>query len=568
MKDFSEIHEELSKLNNFYTKSKAAERKLIEAKISKTALKYFTEDKVQKIISDIDGILTETEKLTTFDYQSVIKTYTALRCCCIDKENFTQLKNRKETFHQIISSTRSKTKTNLLETIKELFEVVKTDKLYLKESSTNSILSDTEKNTSEIETVEVVESNTFYANNNFEQSSFTSEKTQKSASLSKPIEKLPNSNPIIETKINTPPKKPTQTSKPTNSEPTKLSEDNLDQKSPDQKPSEKSKMVEIENKDQNEAQQEQARKDAQAQQEQAKKDAQAQKEKIEKMETQISEIQSSSTKMNETLMTFMETMKANMKNDEEKDENSKKAKKKKKKKKSKKRKKKEESTSSTDSSSSSEDSSSSLEGDGIFRHKMMVSKCKKLHPFLAYSLSLNNNKLSKISELTHGEISNFILQYMNDQVKDENPTISNRFRAYTSFCLQAGMLRNLDQYTKASLNYISQQAINRVDTELKINKAVSSVEVESIFNNLILRHGEKIMPKNNSSQGKMSNSQSFPQSFNKIRPCRSYNKKEKCHDNCHFDHCCSGCYEKLGVKKSHPLADCPSRTSTAPKGGK
>ena len=543
-------------------KEKAKESDSLSYLTENTQIYFKNKETVENLIIEFNDILASEDKLKKLHRGNLLQIYVGLRIFCFKAICFNHIQNKEEEFASVKESSQSKSREDLLKSIKKNFEVIR-DKEYF------------------TETVEVEPS--------------------KKKPQEKPAESAPNS--ILLQSIVTgtdQPNSPTKESPPNSllpqlivtgtdqpNSPTKESPTNSLLLQPVVTGTDQSQITTNENNNTSFEEGETQLQILVLEKSNSKKsepvnmpDPDPNKKNNEKTDSErITSLESELKSIADSLKTL--TQNSSKKNSEAEDVESKKdaetgkssKNSKKKKRKKKKSKKKYESTSSSDSSSDSEDSSSSLEGDGLVRHKMMVSKSKKFHVWLIYSLSLNNNKLSKISSLTHGEIVNFILQYINDTMKKENSIASNRVKAYINFCLQVSSLTNLEQYTKASITTIVQSAINQIDTELKINKQISTAEIEAVFNNLIVRHGVKSVAKNNHQQGKMSHSNSYPSDIQqkKNKTCNKYNSGNSCNENyCSWLHNCSICFAKDGTKQKHRAKDCPhkagsSRTSTAQK---
>ena len=209
-------------------------------------------------------------------------------------------------------------------------------------------------------------------------------------------------------------------------------------------------------------------------------------------------------------------------------------------------------TSESDDSTSGDFSSDESKSDDecMFSKKNLVSR--KLHGWLAYSLSLNNNKLAKISELKCIEIENFLLAFIQENFK--NAKACKKVAAYISLCYQLSSVRVLERYTETSMNHVAQNSVNTVDNWIFRKENTSANRIEQLVNSNSFKFSEA---KQSAGNFLKKEKKQF------VRLCNVYNSNKNCSSDCRYTHACKFCYQKNRDQLPHMPKDCPKKCRTS-----
>ena len=183
----------------------------------------------------------------------------------------------------------------------------------------------------------------------------------------------------------------------------------------------------------------------------------------------------------------------------------------------------------------------------MFNKKCLVSR--RVHQWLVYSLNLNNNKLSKISELKFSEIESYLLAYINENLKVNR--YKKRIEAYVAICYKFSELRVLDRYTEASMDIIAQTSINTLDCWLLRRQIVSFNRIEQLINSTSFKLA---VDKKSNTTIKLNSKSSEKSNF--VRYCNTFNSNKKCSSDCKYAHICKLCWTKSKEMAYHQPKDC------------
>ena len=207
------------------------------------------------------------------------------------------------------------------------------------------------------------------------------------------------------------------------------------------------------------------------------------------------------------------------------------------------------------SETSSSEESTTSSGSGRHTHfskSYMVSK--KAHPWIIYSLSLNNSKLLPINALVTSEVENYILQFIQDNNTKKH---SARVGAYLTFLVEVSALRGLNKYTSSSLDTTVHNTINTIDLWLSQSKSNVVDRIENLINSNIFRHGNPISRTSFTPRNEVSKSQTKSKEY--VRWCGVYNQNKQCSSDCGWSHICKNCWKEKGEKAHHQPINCPHK---------